>query len=203
MMENSNKINYKIGFYIILVMLVCCVTIINYLYHEKQQPDTLLSYHKESILNSMSYSQKYIGTSFPVETIYNIISNDSIRTNFSLNTIVILLSNSGCHPCQLREVKFLQRLYEKLDERFDVLAIYLEANEMEAIKLKKVTKAKFDFFRTNNIRKFESLQIGYFPFIFLINKQYITYCYLPIPDNEEYSKWTLGHIEKLLMSFPN
>lgn len=194
----QNKLNYRTGFYFLLFLLLIVMTVCNYLYNFRNSKTTLSNINEKEILNSLYFCQKITGNFFPLEKIRNIKTNEFDLTKFIDETIIILLSNSGCNPCQIRELKYLQKLNEEYKDKVTVKAIYIGKNELDILRIKKVTQTSFDFFQTDGL-KLSSLQnLSHFPMIFFISGQRILYSYLPIPGNDDFSIWSVENIENLL-----
>lgn len=194
----KTKINYKFGFYFITFFLLFLVTVFNYIYNDIKANSELINYRKEKILNSLSYTQSIIGNLFPIETVSNIITGESSKTQFEDFTILILLSNSGCNPCQVRELKLLQKLKNRFGNNLSFKAIYAGDSELDALRMRKVTEVDFDFFVYMGSKPSLIKDNKHFPLITVIAEQRIVYSYLPIPDNEDFSLWSIAHIEQLI-----
>ncbi len=195
---NKDKINYKTGFFAVVVILMLLITLCNYLYNNNQANSELINFRKEKILNSLSYTQSIIGNLFPIEKVSNIITGESSKTQFEDFTILILLSNSGCNPCQVRELKLLQKLKNRFGNNLSFKAIYAGDSELDALRLRKVTEVDFDFFAFMGSKPSLIKDIKHFPLITVVAERRIVYSYLPIPDNEDFSLWSIANIEQLI-----
>lgn len=169
------NINYKSGFFIVVGILLLLITVCNYLYYNNQANSELINFRKEKILNSLSYTQSIIGNLFPIETVSNIITGESSKTQFEDFTILILLSNSGCNPCQVRELRLLQKLKNRFGNNLSFKAIYAGDSELNALRLRKVTEVDFDFFIYMGSKPSLIKDNMYFPLIIVVAEHRIVY----------------------------
>ncbi len=189
---------YKIGFYLILFLLACSLTLLNYIYTKYGANKIFNEQHDIKITNSLSFSQKHNGTPFPVNLIYNVLNTDTIQSHFSKKSVIVLLSNSGCNPCQIRELKLMDSLFSNYRGKANFLAIYDGINNTEPLLLRKVSKAKFSFYRTLGSAYSDYVGSKTYPVIFLVENQTVIFNYLPISNNEKFSKWSIKLLSKLL-----
>ena len=78
--------------------------------------------------------------------IRNVIDNAKIITKIE-EVLIILLSNSGYNPCQLRELKNLSNLITISNNHLTVIPLYIKNyNRLEALKLKKLSSFYSDFY---------------------------------------------------------
>lgn len=130
---------------------------------------------------------KFNGVECPIIKIKNVISNEIIDTKVSKG-FIILLSNAGCNPCQIRELKNLEKLYRQYSDKLTVYAIYFANYErMEALRLKKVSSISFPIFYTDEEIQDSLYSTNPFPKIFFISDQKILSTLIPIPEDDLFS----------------
>lgn len=176
-----------------LIVNIVLITIIHYQYvHNSNNLEQKINQKMvHSLFTSSFFTNKY----FP-DIIVKQINNDStLSTMFNEATIAILLSNAGCNPCQVRELILLDSLYKNSSMMKNVVAIYDGINKMEALYLKKVSQAKFPFFITKGAQFADFNFTKKYPIIFLIEKQKITFCYVPLAESDKFSKMAINVLQ--------
>ena len=69
-------------------------------------------------------SRSYLGSQFP-EVVYKDPTSSKVDTlDRGDNRIIIALSNEACNPCQIREMKFLDSLYQETGDKISVIGLY-------------------------------------------------------------------------------
>lgn len=176
------KQNNKYGFYIIIILLII-LTIFNIIFFNKRIKNT--GQNKREYYKHIA--EKFIGVKFPILKIKNVISDDIIDTKIKKG-FIILLSNAACNPCQIRELKNLEKLFKQYSNKITVYAIYFSNYEkMEALRLKKVSSISFPIFYSDEEIKDSLFSTKPFPKIFLISDQKILSALIPIPEDDLFS----------------
>lgn len=141
---------------------------------------------KEAIY--LKLAEKFNDMEFPVIKIYNILNDSVIETKIR-NGFIILISNSGCNPCQIRELKNLEEFLKGYNKVKDIYAIYIgNYNRMDALRLKKISAVSFPICYISNDLLSEHFLTKPFPKIFFIVNQKIKSTLIPIPDKVSFSQ---------------
>lgn len=176
------KLKNKYGFYIIIIFLIT-LTLLNIIFFNKRIKNT----EQDKREHYQHIAEKFIGVKFPILKIKNVISNDVIDTKIKKG-FILLLSNVGCNPCQIRELKNLEKLFKQYSNKLTVYAIYFSNYErMEALQLKKVSSISFPIFYTDEEIKDSLFLTKPFPKIFFISDQKILSTLIPIPEDDSFS----------------
>lgn len=109
---------------IIILLLLLALTFFN-LYRLDNNKIKKINYSRERETNYLKLAEKFNGLEFPVIKIYNAINDNVIETKIKKGFIV-LLSNSGCNPCQIRELKNLEEFLRVYNKVKDTYAIYVD-----------------------------------------------------------------------------
>lgn len=175
------KIKNKYRFYIIISLII--LTLFNLILFSKRIKNT--EHNKREHYKQIA--AKFNGVEFPIIKIKNLISDERIDTKVSKG-FIILLSNAGCNPCQIRELKNLEKLYKQYSDKLTVYSIYFANYErMEALRLKKVSSISFSIFYTDEEIKDTLFLTKPFPKIFFISDQKILSTLIPIPEDGLFS----------------
>lgn len=138
---------------------------------------------------SLLASLRFSGSMFPSTTLYN-ISNDQ-RSSISLKgkNIVVLLSNAGCNPCQIRELKNIDSLYQKVQNKTNIIIIYDGVNKDEPLYLKKLSQIKLKFYYTSGSVYSNFNFTKRYPAIFFLKDNLILSTLIAIPNDEAFSSF--------------
>jgi len=98
----QNEIIKKFKVHIVFIIILVGLTIFNFLKYKNK--NTTFSQSIYNKIYSLTASQTLDGSTFPITKIQETITGEIKLTQFDSLTLVILLSNQGCHPCQLREL---------------------------------------------------------------------------------------------------
>ncbi|MFN3873896.1 MAG: hypothetical protein ACK4R9_12930 [Ignavibacterium sp.] len=138
--------------------------------------------------NYLKLAEKFNGLEFSVIKIYNAI-NDSVIESKIRKGFIILISNSGCNPCQIRELKNLEEFLRVYNKVKDTYAIYVDNyNRIDALRLKKLSAISFPICYFSNDILSENFLTKPFPKIFFIENQKIISTLIPIPDKVSFSE---------------
>jgi len=146
-------------------------------------------------LTSYQVSLYFNGTTFPIASCKDVLNESSTTTGFTEKSVVILLSRSGCSPCQVRELKNLEMLRERIQDKAKFVSIYL-ADEVtgnllakrEQRLLQKVSQISFPIWYSEDAVLADYLFYKKFPLIFVVDRQKVVSSFIPIPEDEEFSE---------------
>jgi hypothetical protein len=172
---------------IIILLLLLGLTFFN-LYRLDNKKIKKINYSRERETNYLKLAEKFNGLEFPVIKIYNAINDNVIETKIKKGFIV-LLSNSGCNPCQIRELKNIEEFLRVYNKVKDTYAIYVDNyNRIDALRLKKLSAISFPICYFSNDILSENFLTKPFPKIFFIENQKIISTLIPIPDKVSFSE---------------
>lgn len=185
-----NKL-YRYGFWILFLLLL---TSLNYIYftlnsYSQNKTETTKTKPHSYRLSSFFIAEKIIGAKVQDINVMNPVNLKNETINLKKTTILILLSNLGCSPCQNRELKNLQRLYELFDSKsINIIAVFNESRN-KILQYKKINKVSFPCFylESNEIKQY-SFNDKY-PQILLVKDNRVVSAFLPVPDDDEFSEW--------------
>lgn len=184
-MLNKDKANY--------VFLVIVIVFIGILTYNHIHLKSLFNY-KDRLINRLEHenlshmlSYDYLGIKFPVLKLSTIESEEFVYSKYRDLSIVILLSNEGCNPCQIREMSYLDTLNQEIKN--NIQAIYTGINYTEAMLIKKVSHAKFPVYFCKDIPPYFNSLFKNYPIILIIKDQLIINAFTPIANNDMYSNW--------------
>lgn len=175
--------------FILIIVIVSGITIYRVTNTKNDITTTAEQNKMEQRLNSLAKAKESEGLDFPIDTIKSIIPyhKETITTEITQKEIIILLSDAGCNPCQIRELKMLDTLMNNYN--INTKAIYIGANVNEAAKLRKVSRTEIPFYYTNDIAFSDFYSNNHFPVIFLVEDQKIISNFIPITNDDVFSAW--------------
>ena len=138
-----------------------------------------------SLLASLNFS----GMLFPSKKIYDLNNNQLIPVPLKGMNIVIILSNAGCNPCQIRELKNIDSLYQKKKQILNVTVIYDGSDKEEELYLKKLSQVQFKFYYTKGYTFNEFNFTKRYPIVFFIRDNIILSSLIAIPDDDIFSSY--------------
>jgi hypothetical protein len=131
-------------------------------------------------------SLRFSGSIFPSKSIYD-LRNRPYSISLKGKNIVALLSDVGCNPCQIRELKNIDSLYQKKHKWINVFIIYDGMNKAESLYLKKISQVNFKFYYTKGYVYNGFNFTNNFPVIFFINDNIILSTLIAIPRDDAFS----------------
>jgi len=156
--------------------------------------DTVYQQSLERRLQAMLYDWRFSGEVFPMFEARDAVSNESYPLDFERPTVILAMNTSGCSPCQVRELRNLDTLYQRLDRDFKFLAVYsndkhvdLEMDRMEALQLRKVGHASYPVLYTTDPRFADFMKRGRFPMIFVVQDGTVVTSFAPITEDADFS----------------
>jgi len=174
--------------YLILGMVIIFMGILTYNHiYLKSLLNNKESLIKRLELENLSFihSYDYLGIKFPILKLSTFGSEEIVYSKYENLALVILLSNQGCNPCQIREMSFLDTLSQEINTT--IQAIYTGINYTEAILIKKVSQAKFPIYFYKDVLPIVGPLIKNYPIILLIKDQIVINAFTPIVDNDMHS----------------
>jgi len=146
----------------------------------------------------VALASRFVGKQFPVATLRDAVFDSPRNTHFKESTVVILLGISGCNPCQTREIRNLEELYQRTNSRMKIIALLTNENKYEALLLRKVTSASFPFWygEDSSLAKFNF--IGKYPLVVLLRNQKVLWSFIPISTDDMFSTSALDSLYLIL-----
>jgi thioredoxin-related protein len=174
--------------YIIMTVIFLCLIILTFYNIQRVKSSESDSAETNAEQFYALISQRFVGLKYPELQIKNVIDNAKLITKID-EGLIILLSNSGCNPCQLRELKNLAKLSVISSKRLAIMPIYIKNyNRLEALRLRKLSSFSSSLYYCDNENNLEKIFLeDTFPKIFFIKNQIIVKSLIPIPNNEEFS----------------
>lgn len=175
---------------IVIVFTVAAIVICVYLLVKISEGYLIKSVHPQNESRNMSSIRNYSGVFFPDQDIRNIISNKFQHYKFHEPSLILLLGKEGCSSCQIKEMKRLNYIYNKIRADLDIFAIYYNNKSMgsrsdryEALLLRKTSGTNYQIFYTNNsyYRVFGSL-----PKLIFVHDNICDGIYHSTQDNSQY-----------------
>lgn len=181
---------FKYGIYITLIFLVV-LTVYNISIIDKVN-ETRNNGKRE---HHSYIAKKFNELDFPIHRAKNIVDGEVIDTKIDKG-FVILLSNTGCNPCQLKELKNLEEFFGKYNLELIIFGLYANNyDRIEALRLRKLSKVSFPLCYIAGGELDRIYLSSPFPKIFFIENQKILYTLIPIPNDDLYSKIYYNNIE--------
>jgi hypothetical protein len=152
-------------------------------------------------LHSFLYSSRFVGRTFPVISVRDVVSNEPYETSFEKPTIVILISRYGCSPCLKSELGLLQQFKQEYGDslHFDVVGIGLGCDARELLILRKAASLGFTMYADESGLLEEWSGAEHFPLVLFVNTlQQVVACHYPIPGDPEFSKKNLEIVLRFL-----
>ena len=150
-------------------------------------------------------SWTYHGTSFPLVSWRNPVTDTEHLLGNEDRSIVIALGRVGCSPCQTRELRNLDSLYHDLDASFPVVGLYYndlhdddERYRYETQQIQRMAGVDFPVGYTKDIRFADYMTGGYFPTIFLLEGNTVVSSFVPVPSDDSFSFVYMKTLEQLI-----
>jgi len=147
-------------------------------------------------LNSLISAKAVEGRYFNDIELQDAVTKKRFLINYEKPTLILLLSNFGCSPCQKRELQNFSTIYDEYSKHLNVAAIFDSQDYEDILKLKKVFSLKYPLFITDGAIVSKYSFSAKYPQMLLIIKNQIVSSFLPLPDDDEFSKWYLSNIIK-------
>ena len=171
--------NYLKKIFILTLPIFFILTVINYLNFQKKHSSS------SQYLALIDSSENKIDPNRYLKNLYSPIDSNKeipILKEFSL---IILLSNSGCNPCQVRELHLIDSLFHNKFINISIIPIFLGEQKLKILQLKKVSKFKQTIFYSKNIEVFPDIYSNRFPIIILFHKNKFLYLFRPIYETKQ------------------
>lgn len=143
-------------------------------------------------------SMIFIGRTFPVGKYRDLINEIPQVSTFKGLTIIIVLSDVGCSPCQVRELRNLDTLSRNLKGDIQMIAILNSENRREALSLKRVGMVRFPmWYGADSVLTSFNLSRKY-PLILLLTDQTIDSAFLPVGMDDDFSKTYMQNLYSMV-----
>ncbi len=190
----SNRTHYTTILIVIVFILLLVITWQNINYNFLKTNSNSVSPKYYERLNSFMLSKKVEGRFISNLHLKNVITKKKSSLDLQKPTIILLLSNFGCSPCQKRELEIYRDFYSKYSNHIKVVAIFNSTDYLSILKLRKTLRLNFTLYSANNeLFAYYSI-INKYPQILFIIKNQVVSSFLPLPDDDELSSWYLSNI---------
>lgn len=173
---NSNSYKRIIVF---IIPILFFLTLINYLSFQKK----IDGFTQPLIL--IDSSENNIDASRYLRNLYSPIDSSKVAPNLKEFSLIILLSNSGCNPCQTRELNLIDSLFHKKFVNLAIIPIFLGEQKIKILQLKKVSNFRDTIFYSKNIEDFPDIYSNRFPIIILLHKDKFLYLFRLIYESHQ------------------
>ena len=136
----------------------------------------------------------YNGTLFPEVAYRDAITQEAGSLPGEDKMIVLALGSAGCNPCQIRELRNLDTLYQRLDGRVPVVALYYNENHIsdegdrnDALQLRRVGHASYPILYTQDAGFADYMATGRFPMIFLLDGRRVVSSFSVVSSDDRFS----------------
>ncbi len=191
---------YKYGFYFALIIILIGGSIFNIMRIRMDSNKTDEgSYYKKQRMVSLSYVNTATGKTFQDESLLGMLDMKINKLSFSKPIIIIMLSDFGCSPCQVRELKIYQKIFA--ENKLNVIGIFNTSSRDIIFKMKKASGAEFPLYiGYNELFKKYSVADKYPQILFVaMNKIFSTF--IPIPGDDDFSNWYANTLIKNMTYF--
>lgn len=146
-------------------------------------------------------ARSFKGTFFPLRDFCDVATPEVKHTSlFKRTTIVVLLSTSGCNPCQVRELQNLNSISNEVSDSVSFVGIFNSNNRNEALALRKVGMPHLPmWFGEDSIVARYNITNKY-PVIFVVRDQIVFFTFVPIPMDDEFSVIQIRNLLDILRS---
>ena len=166
--------------------------------------DSELSTH-QSRFAATRLSWTYHGTTLPPVSYRDPVTDTDHALGSEERSIVIALGRAGCSPCQTRELRNLDSLYQEIDASFPIVGLYYndlheddDRYRYEVMQIKRMAAVDFPIGYTKDIRFADYMTGGYFPTIFLLNGNTVVSSFVPVPSDDLFSFRYMNALEQLV-----
>lgn len=183
-MQSHNKAIFSIAFLILIAFTA-------YSYYDltsnRNRREQLILHNSDLRLRMLKDAEFYIGTEFPVTHFQDIVNGDPCTSSFADITVLILLSSSGCNPCQQRELKNLDTLYREVGTQINFVSLFNSDDRKEGLLLRKVSRIDFPMWIGNDSTVAKYVGDRKYPLVFLLKDQEVISAFEPIPMDDGFS----------------
>lgn len=191
---------YKQGFYLVLIIASIAITVLNLLrVNAEERASKSMSSINQQRLISLSTTIKIIGRTFNNLELMDVSELKNEKLLFTKPTLLIMLSDIGCSPCQFRELKIYQKLYDS--NKINVIGIFNTKNRDVVLKMKKASGAEYPlYFGDEGLFKKFSFAEKYPQVLFVANNKIFS-TFVPLSEDDEFSNWYARSITKTYNEF--
>ena len=150
-------------------------------------------------------SWTYDGTTLPPVFYRDPVTDTDHTLGSEDRSIVVALGRTGCSPCQARELRNLDSLYQELDASFPIVGLYYNdlheddgRYRYEVMQIKRMAAVDFPIGYTKDIRFADYMTGGYFPTIFLLEGNTVVSSFVPVPSDDLFSFTYMKALEQLV-----
>lgn len=194
MLKPKNKKNL-----VLIISLIFIITLINYSIkktNNSEDESKNKSINNLIRLQALKRSYELNGKTFP-ELSLRTLSLDCIGEDLFTESIIIVLSNQGCNPCQISILKKIDSLAINMQGSVNFFGIYDGIDENEIYYLKKLSNSHIPIHYTEGNKLIKLLST--YPSILYISNQKIVSSFYPVPEDEKFTKWYLDILKENLL----
>lgn len=140
-------------------------------------------------------AQLYIGTQFPNVEARGVVRQEKHEVNYAGLSAIIVLGNQACTPCQIREMRNLQRLYSRFDNSITIVAIYFnekhvsdESDRFQLLRLRKISQATYPVLYSSSAELGRYMSAAQYPMMFVLREGQVVSSLVPIVNDDEFSE---------------
>lgn len=131
--------------------------------------------------------------------LYSSLDSKKVEPILKEFSLIILLSNSGCNPCQTRELALIDSLFYSRFDNLSIIPIFLGDQKIKILQLKKISNFKQTIFYSKNLENYPDIYTNRFPIIILMYRNKFLYLFRPIYESKQpsldfYKKFVLWKI---------
>ena len=203
----SGKYNLRNQLISIAILFLAVVSGFIYMNHSEGEPnhDELELFKYQRRFSAIRSGWMYNGTIIPQILYHDGLTNTDHYLGTEERSVVIALSRQGCFPCQTRELRNLDSLYQELDASFPIVGLYYndlhdddDQYYYEVMQIKRMAAVDFPIGYTKDIRFADYMTGGYFPTIFLLSGNTVVSSFVPVPSDDQFSFTYMKALEQLV-----
>jgi len=189
---------YKFGFWILIIVAFSFFNLWQITKRGYQKDIEYIKNINEKRISSLLVSNTIDERSINSVSGENIITQEKRSNLFQDTSIVILLSTFKCDKCQEKELERLNSLKEIFNGKgIKIIGITTKSKIDVVIKQIKISKIDFPIYWTDDDSFYNNIAFDKeFPQILLIANNMIISGFIPIPQDDEFSKNYLEYITK-------
>lgn len=163
----------------------------------------LFTYQSRFAATRLSWT--YHGTTLPPVSWRDPATDTEYVLGSDDKSIVVALGRAGCSPCQTRELRNLDSLYQEIAASLPVVGVYYNdlheddtRYRYETMQIKRMAAVDFPIGYTKDIRFADYMTGGYFPTIFLLEGNTVVSSFVPVPSDDAFSFTYMNALEQLV-----
>ena len=179
----------------------------SYFFFQRNQPDPFSPEEQKykQRLEAVWTTWLYNGTLFPEVVYRDPITQEAGSLTGEDKMIVLALGSAGCNPCQVRELRNLDTLYQRLNSEVPVVALYYngnhisdEADRNDVFQLRRVGHASYPILYTQDAGFADYMATGRFPMIFLLDGRRVVSSFSVISSDDRFSYACMQALHRIL-----